>query len=274
MLFDVTRRLLDMVNKFCAEMSLYLNVGAPKHTRLACRYLIAAVLLFCFDVRGENGTSAEDWDILKRYGLIKDDEQEFLKMDSSPMRAHMMLQWSCMVTRDGHQLVLKNKKVPGNVINALIPMICTIRALMQEIQDVMNLPIPFQYFHLLNVMLCVNFFLWGYVMAITASIFAPVTYFFAVAIFIGMMELSSHLTDPFGDDDTDFPLGAWMEETLSTCVLYVEELVTPIYELDGGEALRKAAEPFGDRNLIDLRKDEESHLVGKKLSKHGSIMVH
>eukprot|EP00444_Apocalathium_aciculiferum_P059655 CAMPEP_0183596872 /NCGR_PEP_ID=MMETSP0371-20130417/175885_1 /TAXON_ID=268820 /ORGANISM="Peridinium aciculiferum, Strain PAER-2" /LENGTH=43 /DNA_ID= /DNA_START= /DNA_END= /DNA_ORIENTATION= len=43
-------------------------------------------------------------------------------------------------------------------------------------------------------MICANLGLWAYSMGLTDSIFAPVVFFFASLIFIGMMELSSDLS--------------------------------------------------------------------------------
>merc|ERR1719230_113639 len=88
------------------------------------------------------------------------------------------------------------------------------RDLQQEVADTMHMPIPFQYFHLLNVMIIVNLLLWAYGMGLTDSVFAPVTYFFAALIFMGMMELANQLSDPFGTDGTDFPTSLWLSETL------------------------------------------------------------
>merc|ERR1712232_1221819 len=59
-------------------------------------------------------------------------------------------------------------------------------------------------------------------MGITNSYFAPVVYFFAAMLFMGMMELGSQLADPFGDDDVDYPVSEWLSECSETCTVLVE----------------------------------------------------
>merc|ERR1711933_532040 len=76
----------------------------------------------------------------------------------------------------------------------------------------MGLPVPFEYFHLLNLMVVINCFVWAWFMGTTASCFAPLCYFFANLIFMGMMDLASQLSNPFGADEVDFPLNDWVED--------------------------------------------------------------
>merc|ERR1719473_2507325 len=74
----------------------------------------------------------------------------------------------------------------------------------------MELPMPFQYFHIMNLMLMLNLGLWAYSLALQESLFAPCIYFFVQMMFQGLRELSVALSDPFGDDATDFPMNDWM----------------------------------------------------------------
>lgn len=74
----------------------------------------------------------------------------------------------------------------------------------------MALPIPFQYFHLLSMMIIINLGLWAFAMGLTASWFAPVVYVFCSGTFIGMLQLASQLSDPFGNDAVDFDLHGWI----------------------------------------------------------------
>merc|ERR1719343_187113 len=78
--------------------------------------------------------------------------------------------------------------------------------------DTVELPIPFQYFHLLNMMVVMNTVTWAYAMGTTRSMFAPVVYFFAALIFMGMLSLGSQLSNPFGEDEVDFPVHEWVTE--------------------------------------------------------------
>merc|ERR1719183_956980 len=63
-------------------------------------------------------------------------------------------------------------------------------------------------------MVCVNIALWAYSMALSPSVWSPVCYFFASIIFVGMLELAKLFSDPFGDDEVDFPVHIWLQKFL------------------------------------------------------------
>jgi len=143
------------------------------------------------------------------------EEKAFLRQFGLPsQRCVALLMWSCQVVVQGHSLAVEAKKSPANALMGLYGPIIEARNCMQEIQETLDLPLPFQYFHLLNVMITVNLFMWAYGMGVTDSIWAPIVFFMAMLIFMGMMELASQLSDPFGEDDTDFPIAEWLEEEL------------------------------------------------------------
>merc|ERR1719469_1092892 len=89
-------------------------------------------------------------------------------------------------------------------------------------------------------------------MGCSDSVFAPVVFFFASLIFIGMMELSTELGDPFGADEVDFPVERWLQE----CVELLVELSE--YECPHGkDGLDKAVMcevplPRGSQNLVRM----------------------
>jgi len=88
--------------------------------------------------------------------------------------------------------------------------------------DTLELPVPFQYFHLLCLMISINLILWAYGMGTTESYFAPVVFYFAALIFVGMMELASQLSNPFGDDEVDFPVDTWLTQFFSDQLALVQ----------------------------------------------------
>merc|ERR1712100_502020 len=121
-------------------------------------------------------------------------------------------------TRDGHRQSLA---LP-NTLKSMIDKLLRCRVLQQEVLDTIELPIPFPYFHLLNVMIAVNLLIWAYGMGITKSVFAPIVYLFSALIFMGMIELAAQLADPFGDDVVDFPVHVWVSELVEDLVMLVQ----------------------------------------------------
>lgn len=209
-LYDKTRNLLKCVCEFCFETSLHLKSSSHGHMRLASRYFLCSVVLFFSEMK--KGDEDKSWLELQRLSLVRPDEQEHLELYDKDMRSLVVLHWAAKVIKLGH----KNSagKAPGNALKNMIDKLVETHAIQQEVMDTMRMPIPFQYFHLLNLMIVINLLLWAYGMGISESAFAPVVYFFAALIFMGMMELAVQLSDPFGEDETDFPLGKWVQEVL------------------------------------------------------------
>lgn len=115
----------------------------------------------------------------------------------------------------------------------------------KQVTHNMRFPVPFQYFHLLNLMVFVNICLAAYGMAITYSVFAPFSYFFAALIFMGMMELAAELVDPYGDDDIDFPMTHWLTQTWGTCTEMCEFDDRPMHKNHWERSLARHAESLG-----------------------------
>ena len=107
------------------------------------------------------------------------------------------------------------------------------RAIQMEISDILDLPIPFQYFHIMSLMLMVNCTLWSYGMGTYPSYISSVIFFCALLIFMGMRELAAALADPFGEDEVDFPINMWMNEAIRNVQQQLE------YEFDLEEELAK-----------------------------------
>lgn len=126
------------------------------------------------------------------------------------------------VIRDGYLRAMKEAGMPPNIMKDTLGRIISMRGHQQKIMDTLEQQVPFQYFHLLNVMLSSNLMLWAYAMGVTGSIFAPAVYFCAAGIFCGLMELASQLANPFGFDEVDFPVALWVAEFLENSEFLIE----------------------------------------------------
>merc|ERR1712196_630210 len=92
-----------------------------------------------------------------------------------------------------------------------------------------------------------NLMLWAYSLALQDSQFAPVIFLFVQLMFQGLRELSIALSDPFGDDATDFPIGEWMSQLYRKLQSIVEHSYDmkqvkchqdyPLHKLKDGEML-------------------------------------
>merc|ERR1711879_269087 len=110
--------------------------------------------------------------------------------------------------------------------------------------DDLSLPVPFQYFHLLSVLIVANQFFMAYGLAFTPSMFGIPVFILASMIFLGMMEVASDLSDPFGDDEVDFPISAWIAEWFHQMVMIAEhELPVGTHEWEHVAAKQKPLIP-------------------------------
>lgn len=215
-MYDVTGKMLDNVCGFSFLCSLYLRETSPQHMRLCTRFLMTSVILFFWGLRG--GETEDMWSDLIRRGLVKPKEMDFLKSITDPMqRSIIMLHLTAKVMAKSEE-VLTDKVIFKHMLGKLR----NVRKDKQEIVDTLFLQLPFQYFHILNIMVQMNLLVWAYGMAITDSIIGPIVYFFATLIFMGLMELANQLADPYGEDETDFPIDAWMTQMLIRNVMVVE----------------------------------------------------
>jgi predicted membrane chloride channel (bestrophin family) len=177
--------------------------------------------------------SDNEWAELLNLGLLTEGEEAELKKSQHRNRSHVLLLWAGQAVIGGFERAGLNLALAKECIVKLD----TVRDIQQELVDTMNLPVPYQYYHILHVMVVMNLLLWAYGMAATLSVFAPFVYFFASLIFMGMIELSKQLADPFGTDDVDFPLAAWLGSFLEHIAVTIETEDPPfIVDIDATAA--------------------------------------
>lgn len=82
-----------------------------------------------------------------------------------------------------------------------------------------------------------------------------------------MKEVCVSLTDPFGDDDVDFPIDMWLEEYVEKCAAFVEHSYNSCSELEAQQSA--LAGPIKDPVSSDQqRKQTLAWFKTRKLSRH------
>jgi len=215
-MYDVSSKIIDDICGISFLLSLYLRDDEPNLVRLSSRYLLSSVIVFFTSLRG--GPSEEDFDYLVSKGLLKPPEKTFIQGFRAPaQQSTILMHLVTKVIKDSK--FMEDDKVAFKQISGKLT---SVRQNSQEIIDTLFLALPFQYYHLLNIMITVNLVLWAYGMALTNSVMAPFAYFFASCIFMGLMELANQLADPFGEDETDFPIDDWMQKMIEVNVMIIE----------------------------------------------------
>lgn len=202
--YNTTMRMFRNVIKAAFEANLHFRLECPQYVHLANRYHLAAMLCFFDGVVYQRDNLTQGFAVR----VLEESEKSYLDYFDAELRPMVLLQWAAEVMKEAHAL----SKAPGNVLKSISDKMLRTRIYMQEVMDMKMLPMPFQYFHLLNVMLCVNCSLWAYLMGTTFSVAATFSFIICLVIFLGMVHLASGLSDPFGEDEVDFPMNEWLEQ--------------------------------------------------------------
>lgn len=116
-------------------------------------------------------------------------------------------------------------------------------------------PIPFNYYHLMNLILIFNILM----LATFSGLFRNYTTVFAFAIallvYMGLREISTALADPFGQDPLDFPVPDFMRNCFDRAVSLLLGFTRPEARM---RCLRQIAEceDIEDRSLIKRCRSE------------------
>merc|ERR1711862_606533 len=90
------------------------------------------------------------------------------------------------------------------------------------LRSTIDLPVPFQYFWLLNFMIFMVLLLWAYKLAVSLEYTAPFLFLTMELVLIGMLEMDILLSNPFGHDALDFEVAKWMYGSFKTSLAVME----------------------------------------------------
>ena len=95
-------------------------------------------------------------------------------------------------------------------------------------------PVPFAYFHVLKLQMLVVLMLVSYALVnvfVGEWPFVILSFFILCICMLGLQEIAVAMSDPFGDDDTDFDTTKLLERTYNNVLEYFSETTN----VDGGE---------------------------------------
>mmetsp|Transcript_45646 Transcript_45646/g.120731 ORF Transcript_45646/g.120731 Transcript_45646/m.120731 type:complete len:406 (-) Transcript_45646:79-1296(-) len=215
-LYQIARSLMGNVHEISSELMLRLP-GAVQR-RKAIKYIFAGVALFFYELTMSEEDSHKTWrelDQLRIANTLTDREVQFIFQFPGP-KSFLVLHWSADIIR--RELGPAKERY----LKTFSDKIYKIRRCSQDIADTLDLPMPFQYYHILNLMLSVNLSFWSFGMGCLDSDFAPIIFFVTTLIFMGMRELSGAISNPFGQDEVDFPTNDWLKVMYNDCVSFME----------------------------------------------------
>mmetsp|Transcript_127154 Transcript_127154/g.406516 ORF Transcript_127154/g.406516 Transcript_127154/m.406516 type:complete len:412 (+) Transcript_127154:118-1353(+) len=213
------------VHDLCLYLRIFVGGKERGYSRLCARYLLLAIMLHLNQVRGRD--SEADLEELSSLGYLKDLELSALRKLSPDHRPGLVLTWFAGVS----EKAFHHSGCAHQVLRPFFQKMIHLHNHLKDITDTMKLPVPFQYFHLLCTMVIMNLLLWALSMGLTDSYYSPFIYFCSSFIFVGMMELSSALADPFGEDEVDFPVDDWIRQCAGLVVEVTEMEYPGGYEM-------------------------------------------
>mmetsp|Transcript_79675 Transcript_79675/g.221715 ORF Transcript_79675/g.221715 Transcript_79675/m.221715 type:complete len:367 (+) Transcript_79675:165-1265(+) len=217
-LYDLTKEMFEV----CINVAVILRVHIPDE-RLrwkVAQLLLSSCLVHLFELMADSSgdisdhtTSKAEWKQLTKLGLITEEEKTTLMEHCKTLRANAMpnfllLQWCS-------ELLRFHTEEPNDrfdMLDSLDQCFYHCYHCQLAVVSILELPMPFQYFHIMNLMLLLNLVLWGYSLALQDSFFAPLIFMFVQLMFQGIRELATSLSNPFGTDEVDFPLNDWTLE--------------------------------------------------------------
>mmetsp|Transcript_94011 Transcript_94011/g.166467 ORF Transcript_94011/g.166467 Transcript_94011/m.166467 type:complete len:355 (-) Transcript_94011:113-1177(-) len=218
MLYEITQEL----NETLIELNTKLRVELPNRAvqRKVAKLVLASIYIFYFERTGsgDGGGKISKAEFYQLWKLDLLDEQDIravkahcrhLKSDS--IASFLVLQWAIELFMHHTE----DKPSREDMLAGFQANMYTVRRCQTIVTQTMELPMPFQYFHIMNLMLMLNLVLWAYSLGCEDSYFAPIIYMFVQMMFQGLRELSTSLSDPFGQDEVDFDINDWMKSLYS-----------------------------------------------------------
>lgn len=218
----VVNEIFQTAHKIVLEQSTLLHKAGPQYTRLVGRLVRAAVLLFFKELK-QGHLEQSAWDEAVQHGLLRRDETTALEGLEMSARNNRLAHWMMRVTLAAYEVDGKGPPVLMALMNRLV----MLRDDMNTLLQTHRMPVPFVYYHLLNSMICINCALWAVCMSAFESVFGPFIFLLASLLYIGMLEVAKAMSNPFGDDDVDFPLEIWYDKFIEAHVQALLDYETP-----------------------------------------------
>lgn len=212
-LYSLTKNMME----HCLEIVSILRVQVPDkaNQRKIAKLCISSCFMFFFERTWSEcdgaKVSSREFKQMKSLGLLGDNEILHLKrhceaFEGDAVPAFLVLQWAMRLMRK----ITPNPEERDDMLQGFYDRVYRVRTAQEDVRQILDLPMPFQYFHIMNLMLILNLVLWAYSLGCQESYWSPVIYMFVQLMFQGIRELSTALSDPFGEDEVDFPVTEWM----------------------------------------------------------------
>jgi len=227
LLYDHCMEVLDHTTFFVQEIVVSLSPASVELHRIrAVKYIIAMLHIFFVGATGRMKSKA-DWKQLVDRGLLTMLEAEQLQHypSQSVETVLVLATWAMQIVdkalQDDAFWHARSQRI-AHTHNRLQWHITGVLDGIHKIGDMLALPIPYPYYHAINVVLLFNMMM---LCIITASFRTYQTVFpFVISLFffLGLREVAAALSDPFNSEGSSLPISSFLEYAFDTSVCLLE----------------------------------------------------
>jgi len=137
--------------------------------------------------------------------LLTKTEVEELRKYPGGMMTLVLCTWAMQTAK-------ATKAFAPPILNGLQGSIFKLRAAAYEVRAQLSLPVPLPYFHSLNCLANINYIFYTYALLYWESNLTPIILWVIICVTVGMREVAAALSNPFGEDDVDFPVNKYISQ--------------------------------------------------------------
>ena len=207
------------------------------------RYNLAAAHLLYYSLSGGR-LSDEEWRVIRRRDLLT--EEECAQVGSfDGFKPFLLIYWAMREVKSQLRAHVRGSDPVAAAFewDEFQRIAFELRGHCSQIANLIKQPVPWAYFHLLNVMVYIVLSLVAYILVPLAK--WPVTMFTYVIIcliFLGLKNLAVSMADPFGEEVTDFQIEKYLAGMYNHALSHLRFKAT-----ENGERL-----PKGLKNPLDV----------------------
>lgn len=227
-LYPACQDFMDNVVNLVQEMNVSLPWRDLHYHRIAVtKYLLAIVQEYFMIVCGGK-LQAKSWDEFVLKGLLTKEECKMLEQFPGGESTFVLTSWVMFILRDALVQDCMWRSKPGykdwmpqqtvHIFNRHQSYIIEMQKACHKIGYTMANPIPFAYYHLMNVILIFNIGLTATFTALFRSYMSVFPFAIGLLVYMGMREISCALADPFGRDSIDFPIPDFIRQNFDNAV--------------------------------------------------------
>jgi len=226
-LYDLCMEVLDGTCFFVQEIVISMSPpSVEKHRIRAVKYVLAMLHIFFVGITGRMKKKSDWAEIVKRGLLTAVEAEQLERYPSQSIETVLVIgTWAMQIVDKGLEddafWHSRSMRI-AHTHNRLQGYMTDILRALHEIGDAMALPIPFPYYHVMNVVLIFNLLVLCILTAAFQTYQTVFPFLVSLLFFLGLREVAASVADPFNGQDSDFPLAKFVEYAFDNSICLLE----------------------------------------------------